>query len=539
MISRPTFRTRFLAFAGLAGLLVLAGCGDSSAGADAGLDADAAGDATLPDADDATDAAPDADVADPDDGADGEPSDDAGDAISPEDGDVTEPLSFVRPADGDLVLETAVVDLAVGIPSIDSVEVGVEGETDPRCTLSSPPYRCLVHLAPRAEGAVLLHAVARAGGVEVERRSIGLRKEPAFTEECATDSVACVRALVTAGEAAGWDGVVYENMDGLHASLDTSGYPGVVRIENRDALDGRNPGSRAQDLDTTTVLLGNASVASTSPCCFSVPRRSLNLTLISARFRENKLWWYPEHRDHGYEDFYWFSTVVVGISQGSSGSEIDELRGLMLALGALPPAVRARLQAEGEIGSALQYVSRRTRCADDAEYLTTGAHANAMADGGNLVSMMQMARAFAADRLPPAARVEVLEEDFLPAERRLTTPEAIARVWSATAPDVRTIRVSAAPSTDPSDRPLTYHWRVLQAVADIDVTPVSEDGREVELTVRRHAEETLDLNGHARRTSLGVVALFVHDGLYFSPPAFVTSFTADPFRLAPDDNNLD
>ncbi|NMC69024.1 MAG: hypothetical protein GYA57_03030 [Myxococcales bacterium] len=522
-------------------LVWLAGCGDDGATTDdggfdegeveAGADADADADADVAaDADADTDADGDAD-ADLDVAPDGE-----GDA--PEDA-APPGLAILRPAEGDLVLETAVVDFDPGALAADALEVWVDGETDPRCVRADPPWRCLVHLDPRARGTATIRVVARAAGAEIDRATVGLVKEPEFTEECATDSLACVRDLVAAGTAAGWDGVVYENMDGLHANLDTSGYPGVTRIENSDALSGRNPGSRPQDLDTATVLLGNASVAQTSPCCFSVPRRSLSLSSISDRFRENKLWWYPEHRDHGYEDYYWFSTVTVGISQGSSGSEIDELRSLMLALGALPPEARAALQEAGQVWSALQYVSRRTRMAGDAAYLTTQAHPNALADGGNLVAMMQMARAFAADRLPPAARLEVLDEDFATGERRLTTPESVARVWTDTTATEHRLRVSASPSVDLTGRPLTYHWFVLRAVDWIDVVPEDADGSVVALTIRRHPEETLELNGQPRRTSLGVVALFVHNGLYFSPPAFVTSFTADPYRLAPNENNLD
>lgn len=231
--------------------------------------------------------------------------------------------------------------------------------------------------------------------------------------------------------------------------------------------------------------------------------------------------------------------MTVGISQGSSGSEIDELRSSMHALGALRPAARARLATEGQIWSALQYVSRRTRVDGDAAYLDPFAHPNALANGDNGTAMIQMARAFTEDRLPPAARVEIVEEDFGPGERLLTTPESVARVWSGPDATEHFVRVSAMPSVSPTGRPLTYHWRVLRAAGDIVVTPEDDEGRTVRIQVTRHAEETLMLNGQPRRTSLGVVALFVHDGLYFSPPAFVTSFTADPRRLAPNDNDLD
>lgn len=441
---------------------------------------------------------------------------------------VADELAIVTPLDGDLVLETAVVDVRRAAAG-DTVAVSVMGESTPRCTLAPPETRCLVHLEPRATGAVTIEASS--GGETV---SITLTKESELTDECPSGDAACVSALP---DAAGWTGITYENMDSMHASLDTSRYTGITRIDNGDAYSGAaNPGRRTADL-MPGVLLGNASVAITSPCCQSVPRRSLDLLAISERFRENKLWWYPEHRDHGREDFYWFSTITVGISQGSSGSEIDELDKLMLALGALRTDVRERLVEEGQLWSALQYVSRRTRMAGDAEYLTAAAHPNAIADAPNGLDMIQMVRAFRIDRIPPVARVEVTSEDFMPGERRLTTPESVARIWSDAAA-THTITVSAAPSESPTDRMLTYHWVVLRAADDIEVE-TSDGGRTATFTIARHAEETLMLNGQPRRTSLGVVALFVHDGLYFSPPAFVTSFTADPSRDAPDDNNLD
>jgi len=451
--------------------------------------------------------------------------------------DAFRPASFaiVTPRNGDLVLETAVVDIATPMP-VDTIEVAVMGEAMPRCTLASPATRCLVHLDPRAAGSVTIVATARRGGAEAGRAEVTLTKESAFTDECPMGDAACVNDLAMRGEAAGWVGVRYENMDGLHASLDTAPYMGTTRIENGDALSGSNPGRRMADM-TAGILLGNASVAVTSSCCFSVPRISLDLPAISERFRENKLWWYPEHRDHGYEDFYFASTVTVGISQGSSGSEIDELNKLMLSLGALRPDARMRLETEGQIWSALQYASRRTRVAGDQTYLETAAHPNAIADAENRVDMIQMARAFRSDRLPPVARVSVNSEDFMPAEQRLTTPESIARIWSDTA-TTHVITASAMPSVDASGRPLTYHWVVLRARGAVDVE-TTDAGRSATITIRRHAEETLILNGQPRRTSLGVVALFVHNGLYFSPPAFITSFTADPSRPAPDDNNLD
>lgn len=236
-------------------VLVLAGCGGT----------DASGDASVP-----RDALPH-DARAPDGAADG--AIDGGEATA---------LAIVRPASGDVVLETAVVDVRAGSVGADEIVIEIDGETEPRCRLVAAPYRCLVHLDARAIGSVDVSVRALRDGAEVERASLTLDKQSAFTDECPTDATACITELVGRGEAAGWEGVTYENMDGLHASLDTAGFPGIVRIDNSDALAGSNPGHRAAD-SVDGILLGNASVALTSPCCSSPSTSRMRSTYRASR----------------------------------------------------------------------------------------------------------------------------------------------------------------------------------------------------------------------------------------------------------------
>jgi hypothetical protein len=470
------------------------------------------------------------------------PENDAGQVDAGADPDAGQPVGgirIVRPAQDALVLETVVVDAE--LLNLEEAELAfvVSGEEVPRCTLAAAPFRCLVHLSPTATGAVEVEVIARWGGAEVGRAAVRLNQERHIPSACdGGTATACAVGLVDAGSAFGWEGVVYENRDGLHANLNTAPFPGVTRVENNDRA--TNFGTTELHQDEALAVLGNASVAyNLTGGSSSVPRYNVHLMPSwSSLLRSNKYFFWPEHYDHGHEDYFHYANAGIGVSQGSSGTELDELRKLMAALGALRPEARQSLQANGALWPALIYANLRSRQESDAAYLTPQAHANALANAANDVSLVELVHGFTADRLPPLARLRVLTEDFGSQERNITVPEAVARVWLTDA-TAHTLRVDASESQDLAGRALTWHWIVLRGEGHVQVAPVEPQAQAVDITFTRHPEQTLFLNGADRRTHLAVVALFVHNGLYFSMPAFVTSYTAEVGRLAPGTNNLD
>jgi hypothetical protein len=85
--------------------------------------------------------------------------------------------------------------------------------------------------------------------------------------------------------------------------------------------------------------------------------------------------------------------------------------------------------------------------------------------------------------------------------------------------------VSAEESADLNGRELKYHWKVLRGDADrITIRPLNEEGSVVELLVPFHPKQKIGewTELESNRVDIGC---FVHNGLFYSAPAFVTFFT--------------
>ena len=124
--------------------------------------------------------------------------------------------------------------------------------------------------------------------------------------------------------------------------------------------------------------------------------------------------------------------------------------------------------------------------------------------------------------------LEVIDETWTAPEREFTTPVAIARHWEGDTDTPRAITVSAAGSFDPNDRALSFHWVIIRGdPALIQLTPLDERWTEVEIEFDWHPAETITIGSEERVSTLAAVGVFVHNDVYFSAPAFVTSSTSD------------
>ena len=324
----------------------------------------------------------------------------------------------------------------------------------------------------------------------------------------------------------------YDNRDQNHAAINHDHHPGLEAMSSglgfQSVLTGRD------------VVVGNASLAHTHSQWGSLVRVDgmdfLGATATYLQYRSNHAYWYPEHHDHDDKDHYHAMTPTVSSSQGSSASELDEVDKWFFTLAAFPSAVKERLKESGLLMPTLQMIFRRTRVASDDEYLSGAAHPSVFDNTNNQAAMIAMAEAMRVEDLPPMVQLRVLEdtyrgrrgEDFFEiggAEVLYDVPVSIARIYRGRERTKRLV-VSAAESYDPNERPLTYHWRVLRGdPAAVRVTPRNEAGSEVEIEIDYHPETTIP--GSERRTNLVVVGAFVHNGVYYSAPGFVTSFTLD------------
>jgi len=358
----------------------------------------------------------------------------------------------------------------------------------------------------------------------------------AVTPICTNGSTLCafLNQKQDEGLAAGNAGDSYQNADGGHSPLTNvaTDHPQVTILPRLS--------SDTYNALTYTVVVGNASLAYRSlPGEVSLTRMDFmggqyGANAAYQQYCKNNAYWYPEHYDHDAIDDYHGMLPSVNNSQGSSYSDIDEVKKYLWTLAAFRPDTKTKLKESGLLMPTLEMIMRRTRVASDAEYLSGKAHINAYDDYDNGLAMAQLANAMLTTDIPPMIQLTVTGDtydgvkgrDYFDAnsiQRVYDTPVSIARIWR-NFNYTQCLTVTAEASYDLNNRPLTFHWVVLRGdPARVRITPLNAANSKVEVEIDHHPETTiLDTT---RKTNLVIVGAFVHNGAYYSAPGFVTSYT--------------
>jgi hypothetical protein len=312
------------------------------------------------------------------------------------------------------------------------------------------------------------------------------------------------------------------------------------------------------------VCIGNSSTALTSSPAWRCQGR-LALTepgvpvLLYLQYAGNHLYLYPVHVDNnpghngaqgkGYGDVLPANTPYLLLSQGSSGSDVVFLDALVATLAALRPEVKRDLAASGALMPALQMIFRMSNhaVARPEDYLTGKAHPTAF-EGAQVdaAKMVALAHDIKPEVLPPLVQLKVLEEDqgvvgrdyfdIGPRERLFDTPCAVARIEKSSKYERRMV-LSAKGSKDLRNAPLTYHWAVLRGdPARIRINKLNAEGSKVELLVTYH-ERAAIAPGNVRESNRVDIGAFVHNGTYYSAPAFVSLYSLDNEKRVYDDKH--
>ncbi|MEM1363562.1 MAG: hypothetical protein AAGF94_17945 [Pseudomonadota bacterium] len=355
-----------------------------------------------------------------------------------------------------------------------------------------------------------------------------------------SSAAAMVNRLYAAGKAAGLSEVLYDNRDARHSSLKPAAFPQLRQLAYAPEFSRHSRGLAGPFLFDKPVI-GNASVALTKgPFRRSMPRLAMNnnrsVAFAQSAYANNQLYVYPEHRDHDPKngDLFPAHLPYFVISQGSSYSDRPFMRALTLTYAAYPPETFDTLRANGLLASTTQMILRRSlkQVKSDRDYLQPSAHPTAF-DKEMLrpAAMVSLASSMSADAVPPRVKLRVIEDlegrpgvDFLArnmSQTIFTSSGAIARAWRSFAPQQRMV-ISAVDTTDPNERDLTFHWRVMRGNSDkISITPSGPGNSNAEIIVDWHDAE--DLKGPNDLSPRRVeIAVFAHNGEFFSAPAFIT-----------------
>lgn len=353
------------------------------------------------------------------------------------------------------------------------------------------------------------------------------------------------------GTAAGNLGDWYDNRDRNHSGLSLSQFPQLLKIKYTDEEIRLNLDYGASTRIRQAVVVGNASTAFTADLGGSNPRflyvRPGGMSILHSQYRANNVYVYPEHTDHdsgtngrgGWGDLFPLNQPYLLISQGSSGSDQPFVRALVQTLAAFRPETKQRLTNAGLVMPTLQMILRQNlrNATNPDAYFSGLAHPSAFASSQlDELAMIRQAHEITPDALPPLAQLRVLSEDIPTpdvdyfdssrTEAFADTPGAIARLWRG-GQATRRLVVSAESSLDANDRPLTFRWAVLRGdPRTVTVRPLNAAGSIVEIRARRPSRRAIR-SGSSLLSSRIDVAAFVHNGTWWSAPAFVTWYSND------------
>ncbi|WCJ58725.1 hypothetical protein NXS98_13500 [Fontisphaera persica] len=369
-----------------------------------------------------------------------------------------------------------------------------------------------------------------------------------------------LRQWWAAGTAAGNGGDLYDNRDGDHSNLPRELFPQLTYVEyapEAKALE-LHWGIAAHLMLQGGVVIGNASVASVmGPFWRSMTRAAYTspgpLSLLPAQYFANQIYFYPSHRDYqpghngklpdgregGYGDVFPANTPYVITSLGSSGSDQPFLQAVAATLAAFQPEVKQGLTTRGLIAPTIQYLLRRSlnNVNSREDYLSGKAHPPVF-DAKHLdpKRMVTLAHELRPESLPPVVILRVEKEDkplpnrdfFEPvdSEELFTTVAAIARVMRSTQLR-RAMLVNASGSRDVSQRPLRFHWVLLQGdPRKVRLRTFDAQGSRAEIQVDWHPRFPIagPPGMAANRVDVGV---FADNGVHLSAPAFITWYCPD------------
>jgi hypothetical protein len=345
------------------------------------------------------------------------------------------------------------------------------------------------------------------------------------------------------GSAAGNTGDYYDNRDTGHSPLDLNRHPQILPINSNER--GR------QTRILPNVVFGNSSTSfqatdgGSNPRAYYVSAQGVNF--LYNQYARNNLYIYPEHQDYdpgrngggGYGDLYPINTPYLITSQGSSGSDQPFMHAVAYTLAAFRPEVKQKLKESGFLMPTVQMLLRISsrRVAADADYLTGKAHPPVFqGDEINARKMVEMAHDIYLSNVPPLALIRVVNEDtpvfgrdyFEPGrtEKLADTPAAVGRIFRGSA-GTRSITIDASESKDLNGKPLKFFWTVLQGDARrIKISYLNPEHSMAKITVPYFRRFPVD--GMPRlETNRVDIGIFVHNGTYYSPPAFLTFYAFD------------
>lgn len=360
-----------------------------------------------------------------------------------------------------------------------------------------------------------------------------------------SEAARLLNAWAEQGKCAGFSSLYYDNRDNHHSPLNTSHYASLKVVETPTSTSSTGPN---RPIGPPPVLdarptVGNCSMAAAATKGGSWPRQILmhpnsadrgrGLNYLETAYRHNKLFVYPEHRDHdpgingknGYGDLFAANHPYLLISQGSSHSDRAFVDAALLTMAAFTPEVQNALIQSRWLVPTVQQILRQ-HYKGSPNYLSGLSHPVVFESAKlDVPAMLHRAQHMTLPTIPPQAVLSLIAPDELQQGEDLgTTSACIARVHRRKDQTYR-IQLSGKESKSFTSKPLQYQWVVLQGNPNkVRLQPFGEKGQNASIEIDYHHRFRSSTTGlYTNRVD---IALFCsEDGEQWSSPAFFCLFS--------------
>lgn len=315
----------------------------------------------------------------------------------------------------------------------------------------------------------------------------------------------------------------YENRDGYHTHF--QGFDNI--IESREGLTGF--GISLNEIYRNGIVLSNSSTASApteeSGSNTRVPDDSFNWYTIRDAWQAGLIQFFPEYRDYDGSDWFKINQPYVFTTQGSSGSEKEEVEKARQLINALSLEVRNYLVENNRVGDVVSYLMR---CDQPTGYLDPVSH--------RVVVDMQpadtwIAESITLDTLPPKLAIKVIS-DSIANSAILITDEVVGLKRTSYQP-VRTIVVEVT-----SDKACDIYW--LKAQGDCTITFQNPEKTRATIAIPFQINFAVVTQSNTTVVSNRVEVIAIgYDETHYSSPVFLTEyFTPEARNQMPKSNEI-
>lgn len=320
----------------------------------------------------------------------------------------------------------------------------------------------------------------------------------------------------------------YENRDGFHAVA--NGFENTIQADSTRASFGLN----TTEIYTGGIVLSNSSTASNpteeegSNTRFA-DRWWVNWFPMREAWQKGTIQFFPEYRDYDAFDWFKINQPYVITSQGSSGSELNELTRCREMLEATPKEVRRWMIDNARVGDVVSYFMRSNQYDG---YLDPLSHRVVVDQGYTIDADIALAKSLFVDAMPPRLSISVVSDsndirdrNNIPTTSTIRTDE-IAGFLRIDGTPSRTIEVKLH-----SDKPCEFHWIKCQGECAITFSDAAKSHARITIPHQCDFPVTKPDGSVLVSNRVEVVAV-AFDGKHYSSPVFVTEYFSPQSREA-------